>query len=306
MKVLVTGGAGFIGSHLVEALLRAHYQVFVIDDLSSGKRSQVPAPARFYKIDIRSPKLQQLLMRLKPDYVCHLAAQKSVAHSHQDAAFDASVNIVGSLNILEAVKNQGLKKFLFVSSGAVYGDPKEIPTPETSEFQLTSPYALSKHTLEVYLDYFTREYGVPGVVVRPANVYGPRQVHDAEGGVVAQFSRHLLTTGTATIEGKGEQTRDFIYVGDVAAGIIAAMVKGGGVYNLSTAKDVSIRELLVEMGKVANIIPKVNYDPPRPADIKRAALSPRRAERELGWEPQVPLIEGLRLTMRWFKDNLKV
>jgi UDP-glucose 4-epimerase len=306
MKVLVTGGAGFIGSHLVEALLRAHYQVFVIDDLSSGKRSQVPAPALFYKLDIRSPKLQQLLVRLKPDYICHLAAQKSVARSHQDVAFDASVNIVGSINILEAIKNLELKKFLFVSTGAVYGDPREIPTPETSEFQLTSPYALSKHTLENYLNYFSREYGVANVVVRPANVYGPRQVHDAEGGVVAQFSRNLLTSGTVTIEGKGDQTRDFIYVGDVAAGIIAAMVKGSGVYNLSTARDVSIRELLVEMGKVANIIPQVNYAPPRPADIKRSALSPRRAERELDWKPQVPLVDGLGLTIRWFKDNLKV
>lgn len=306
MKVLVTGGAGFIGSHLVEALLRARWQVAVVDDLSAGKRTWVPKDARFYKLDVRSPKLRDVVTAFKPSYVCHLAAQRSVTKSQVNAAEDASVNIVGSLNVLEAVKDLALTKFLFVSTAALYGEAVKIPTPEEAEIKPGSPYALAKFTVEKYLDYYARQWGVPTVVVRPANVFGPRQEASGEGGVVAIFSRALLRNETITIDGKGDQTRDFVFVTDVASALVSALTRGDGVYNLSTSTEVSVRELVINLGQVLNVVPKVTYVAPRVGDIMRSALQNTRARRELNWEPQVPIVEGLRLTLRWLRDNTKL
>ena len=303
--VLITGGAGFIGSHLAEACLRARLGVTVVDDLSSGKRSFVPAAATFYKLDMCSPKLKNLVTRIKPAYVCHLAAQTSVTHSQIDVTHDAQVNIVGSLNLLEAVSGLAVRKFLFVSSAAVYGEPSTIPTSETESLNPQSPYALSKHTVERYLEYFATQRGLPTVVVRPANVYGPRQGSGSEGGVVGLFARAILRNDSLTIHGRGDQTRDYIYVGDVASGMLAALTQGTGVYNLSTGRDISVRELVVRFGEVVGTVPRVTYDALPSGDLTRSALSPRRAERELGWNPQVPLVEGLRLTLKWLRDNKK-
>jgi len=304
-KVLVTGGAGFIGSHLVEALLRARHQVVVVDDLSSGRRAFVPAAATFHKLDVRSAKLGALVARLKPAYVCHLAAQPSVVRSQADAAHDASINIVGGLNLLQAVRSLNIRKFLLVSSAAVYGDPATVPTAETDSLDPCSPYALSKHTMERYLEYYAREQAMPVVTVRPANVYGPRQGVGGEGGVVGVFARAILKHNPLTIHGRGDQTRDYVYVGDVAAGLAAALESGSGAYNLSCGRDISVRELVIKFGEVLGVVPRVTYAPLRPGDPKRSALSPRKAERELDWRAQVPLVEGLRLTLRWLKDNPK-
>ncbi len=303
--VLITGGAGFIGSHLCEAALRAHFQVSVVDDLSSGRRGFVPKAATFYKLDVCSPKLSTVIARLKPTYVCHLAAQSSVPRSQADPVHDAEVNIVGSLNLLNALAGSSVKKVLFTSSAAVYGEPTTIPTVETENLDPRSPYALSKYTIERYLDYYTRTSGLATVVVRPANVYGPRAGAGGEGGVVGVFARALTVGQPLTIHGHGDQTRDYIYVTDVAQGMLAALQQGTGVYNLSTGRDISVRELVVRFGEVVGTVPQVEYGPLRPGDVKRSALSPRRAERELGWKPQVPLTEGLRQTLKWFKDNPK-
>lgn len=304
--VLVTGGAGFIGSHLVEALVRAHYQVSVVDDLSSGRRGFVPAAARLHQVDVCSPQLRTLVARLKPTFVCHLAAQRSVAASERDAARDAHVNIVGTLNVVEAVRGLEVQKFLFVSTAAVYGRTPNVPTAEDAPLGPQSPYGMSKLMAEQYLGYYADRLGLPTVVVRPANVYGPRQSTNHEGGVVAQFARQVLAGETLTIEGKGDQTRDFVYVGDVAQGLMDALLRGRGVYNLGTAQELSIRELAVELGQVAGVVPRVTYAPPRPGELPRSALDARRAERELGWQPQVPLTEGLRLTLRWYKEHPKL
>lgn len=302
-KVLVTGGAGFIGSHLVADLLRASYQVTVVDDLSRGHRASVPPAAKFHKLDVRSPKLRQLVAQLAPDYVCHLAAQVSVPRSQGDAAADAEVNIVGSLNVLEAARRLERTKVLFASSAAVYGEADRVPTPETAELKLGSPYALAKATVEQYLEYYARAWNLASVVVRPANVFGPRQDASGEGGVVAVFCRQLLRGEELTIHGQGAQTRDFVYAADVAAGMVAALREGSGVYNLGTGTEVSVRELAIALGEVAGQVPKVTYGPLRPGDIARSALDARRVHSEFGWQPQVPFVDGLRQTLQWCKEQ---
>jgi UDP-glucose 4-epimerase len=304
-KVLITGGAGFIGSHLAEACLRAGWNVAVVDDLSFGQRSYVPTAATFHKLDVRSPKLITLVEKLQPDYICHLAAQRSVVKGMVNPAEDAAINIVGSLNLIAAAQRLNLKKFLFVSTAALYGQAREFPTPEEAIKQPASPYALAKQTVENYLNYYAASQALPLVVARLANVYGPRQDATAEGGVVARFAQAALKNEVLPIEGRGEQTRDFIYVTDVAAGLVAALQNGQGVYNFSTGREVTIRELVVRLGEVLAQVPKVNYLAPRPNDISRSCLSYRRAKAELGWEPQVPLVEGLHLLLKWFNDETK-
>lgn len=300
---MVTGGAGFIGSHLAAALLRARFQVTVIDDLSRGRRSYVPKPARLVKLDIRSDKLQPLLKSLKPAYLCHLAAQVSEPASRADAAADAAVNIVGSLNLMEAVKNLRLKKFLFVSTAALYSQAKIWPTPESAPLQPVSPYGLAKFTVEQYLNYYALNFGLPYVVVRPANVYGPRQQADADGGVVAIFCQAVLRRAPVIIEGSGQQTRDFIYVTDVAQGIVAALRQGQGVYNLATGEEVSIRQLILHLTTLIGQVPAVKYGPARPNDITRSCLDNKKASRDLNWQAVVPLLDGLRQTLHWYKTN---
>ncbi len=301
-KVLVTGGAGFIGSHLAEALLRGGAQVTVVDDLSTGRRAYVPRAAKFFKLGIQSPKLRELVRRLEPNYICHLAAQRSVVRAQADAAADAEVNIVGSLNLLEAVRAIKLKKFLFVSTAGVYGEPEQLPTPETAELRPSSPYAMAKHVVEQYLGYY-EQLGIPTVVVRPANVYGPRQDASGEGGVVAIFCRQLLHGEALTIVGHGQQTRDFVYVTDVAAGMVAALHDGRGSYNLATSHELTVRELAIRLGSIAGQVPRVAYLPPRAHDLPRSSLSSEHARRELSWQPEVPLEDGLRQTLRWFKEH---
>ncbi len=302
-KVLVTGGAGFIGSHLCEALLRERYEVCVLDDLSAGRRAYVPRAARFVELDVRSPKVARVVAELKPDYVCHLAAQRSATHSQADPAGDASVNIVGSLNLLQACRELNLAKFLFVSTCAVFFEPRHLPAPEDAPVSPAYPYGMSKHTVERYLESFGSFYGVPWVVVRFPNVYGPRQNAASEGGVVAIFSRQLLAGEPLAITGRGEQTRDFIYVTDAAAGTVAALERGDGIFHISTASELSVRELAVQLGAAAGTVPQVRYVGARPGDVPRISLANTRAVRELGWQPRVSLADGLAATLAWFRDE---
>ncbi len=303
-KALVTGGAGFIGSHLCESLLRAGMQVVVADDLSTGKKSFVPKAAKFKKIDVRTTALADLIKEWRPDYICHLAAQRSAAQSRSEAVFDAQVNVVGTVNALSAAAKIGVKKFLFVSSAAVYGAPRQIPTPEDTDFQFNSPYAVSKFAGEQYVEFYQSSFNLPTVILRLANVYGPRQDAGSEGGVVAKFASALVSNKTLTIEGRGEQTRDFIYVADIAQGLLTALLDGRGVYNLGTSQEVSIRELAIKLGEVAGTVPRVNYSSTRPDDILRSALSALRANRELKWHAATPLVDGLRQTLKWYKDTI--
>lgn len=301
--VLVTGGAGFVGSHLVAALIRADYKVSVIDNLSTGQKKHVPKFCKFYKLDVRSPQLKALVNKIKPDYVCHLAAQVSVPDSVREAANDAAINIVGTVNLLEAVKNVNLKKFLLVSSAAVYGQPHLIPTPEEAPRNPLSPYAWSKKTAEDYLTYYESNYGLPWVVVRPSNIYGPRQKVKGETGVIAIFVNNFVNNKPLLIEGKGFQTRDFIFAEDIALGMVAAMQKGKGTYNLSTNQEVAIRDVVRALGELSLTMPPLDYVPARENDITRSALDNARALRELKWQPSTPLLEGLRQTVKWLKED---
>ncbi len=296
--VVVTGGAGFVGSHLVAALIRADYKVSVIDNLSTGQKKYVPRFCKFYKLDVRSPKLGALLKKIKPDYVCHLAAQVSVPDSVREAANDAAINIVGTINLLEAIKNINLKKFLLVSSAAVYGQPALIPTPEEAPREPLSPYAWSKKTAEDYLLYYESNYGLPWVVVRPSNIYGPRQKVKGETGVIAIFVNNFVTNQPLIIESKGFQTRDFIFVTDVVQGMVAALQKGRGVYNLSSNQEVAIRDVVRALGELSLTMPPLDYVAPRDNDITRSSLDNSKALRELKWQISTPLLEGLRQTVK--------
>lgn len=304
-RVLVTGGAGFIGSHLVEALLRSGYQVTVVDNLSTGRKGYVPRAASFRKADVRTKAFVDLVRNVKPDYICHLAAQRSAPASRTNPSLDADINIIGTINALAAAAaTKSVKKFLFVSSAAVYGVAREIPTSEEADLQLTSPYAVSKYAAEQYVGYFESTGQLQAVIVRMSNVYGPRQDASSEGGVVAKFASAMVAGRGITIEGKGLQTRDFLYVVDAAQGLASALRAGKGLYNLATSEELSIRELAVKIGEVAGTVPRVSYSAARPEDIERSALSALRANRELNWRAQTPITEGLRQTLKWYKESL--
>ncbi len=304
-RVLVTGGAGFIGSHLVEALLRAGFQVTVVDNLSTGRKGYVPRAASFRKADVRTKAFVDLVRNVRPDYICHLAAQRSAPLSRTNPGLDADINIIGTINALAAsAATKSVKKFLFVSTAAVYGVAREIPTTEQAELQLASPYAVSKYAAEQYVSYYEATGQLSAVIVRMSNVYGPRQDASSEGGVVAKFASAMVAGRGITIEGKGLQTRDFLYVVDAAQGLASALQAGKGVYNLATAEELSIRELAVKIGEVTGTVPRVSYSAGRPDDIEHSALSALRANRELNWRAQTPLTEGLRQTLKWYKELL--
>ncbi len=296
MTILITGGAGFIGSHLAEACLRAGHAVHVVDDLSTGKKDNVPAGAELHKLDVRSPELTQLFQRIKPEYVAHLAAQVSVVRSQADPVLDASINVLGSLNALSAARTAGAKKFLFTSTAAVFGSAAPMPATEDALADPQSPYGLSKLAVERYL---ARE-GEFAVIVRPANVYGPRQSAGGEGGVVARFCAALAKGEPLVVEGTGEQTRDFIYVTDVAAGMLAALEKGRGVYHLGTGQETSIARLARNLSEAGGGGSRITSGAARAHDVARCVFSIERARRELGWQPAVPLAEGLEATLAWY------
>ncbi|HCU48143.1 TPA: UDP-glucose 4-epimerase [Patescibacteria group bacterium] len=306
MKVVVTGGAGFIGSHLVDSLLARNYEVVVIDNLSTGVRKNVPGRAKFHKLDIRSNKIRPLLKKISPDYVCHLAAQVSVTASQADAAQDADINILGALNLAEAVKTLPIKKFVFASSGgAIYGEASLIPTPESEPAEPLSAYGLAKYTVERYLDYYEKTFGLPVGVARLSNIYGPRQLTSAESGVVSIFSQKILRDEELPLHGGGEQTRDYLYVADTVGGIVSLMENGRGVYNFGTGVEISVKELAKVMGQIVGRPPRVAYAPPRSqVELGRSALKCDQARKDLNWRPQTKLEQGLHLTLDWFKKEV--
>ena len=253
MKVLITGGAGFIGSHVADRLVEEGHQVVVLDDLSSGKREQVPAAANLYQMDIESRWVERVIQREKPEAVCHLAAQISVTRSVQDPMFDARVNILGSLGLLQACRAQGVGRFIFVSTGgAIYGEAGQIPTPETHTAAPLSPYGAAKLAFEHYLYLFSQIDGLSYAATRLANVYGPRQDPHGEAGVVAILSRALLKGRQAMINGDGGQTRDYVYVGDVADAIVRATHSDAtGAFNVGTGIETDVNRLFELLRKAA-------------------------------------------------------
>ncbi len=307
MRILVTGGAGFIGSHTVDALIAAGtHEVAVIDDLSAGKRDQVNPGARFYQADIRDAgEVHRIMAIEQPEVMVHLAAQMDVRRSVADPAFDAQVNLVGFLNLMEAARQHGLRRVVFSSTGgAIYGEQDTFPADETHPCRPVSPYGVAKYSTESYLFFYQAQYGIEYAAMRYANVYGPRQDPHGEAGVVAIFCGRLLADKPATIFGDGEQTRDYVYVGDIVrANVAAVSAQATGPINLGTGIETSVNILYGTLAEVAESDRPPAYAPARPGEQMRSAIAAVRAGRELGWRPEVTLAEGLRQTYRFFKER---
>jgi UDP-glucose 4-epimerase len=304
MKVLVTGGAGFIGSHVTDWLVEAGVEVVVLDNFSSGKRASVNPRARLCEADICGEEVHALFAQERFDCVDHHAAQMNVRRSVDDPLFDARVNILGSLNLLQAAVATGVKKFVFASTGgAIYGEQLTFPADETHQTCPMSPYGVAKLAVEKYLAFYEEVYQLPYTALRYANVYGPRQDPHGEAGVVAIFSQQLLAHRPAIINGSGEQTRDFIYVDDVArANVLAVTTALHGLYNVGTGVETSVNVLYAALAKHAGATPPPQHGPPKAGEQKRSVLDCRKLQATTNWRPTVLLDEGLRRTMASFAD----
>ena len=302
MKVLVTGGAGFIGSHVVDGLIEAGHSVAVVDDLSTGKTEHVNPQASFHEVDIRSPELDDVLRQERPDLINHHAAQVDVRRSVSDPLHDADINVVGSLNLLECARRQGIDRFIYASTGgAVYGEPVYLPCDEEHPENPICPYGVSKLTAERYVSFYGHAYGMQYVILRYANVYGPRQDPFGEAGVVAIFSRQMLQGDQVVINGSGEQERDFVYVADIVrANLLAQDNLQGQTLNLGAGVGTSINELFAAMSAMAGYSDKPIHGPPKAGETFKIYLDAQRARAELGWHPDVGLEEGLQATIGSF------
>lgn len=307
MKILVTGGAGFIGSHIVDAYIAAGHDVTVVDNLSSGVRSQVNAKARFVQFDIRQAELGDLFRDGKFDIVNHHAAQMDVRRSVADPAFDASVNILGGLNVFEHARETGVRTVIFASTGgAIYGEQEEFPATEEHPTRPLSPYGITKLTTEKYLFYYREVFGMNSVVLRYANVYGPRQNPHGEAGVVAIFCNKMLSGEQPVINGDGKQTRDYTYVGDVVnANLLALNIRGSGTFNVGTGIETDVNTLFRQLAGILNPSCREEHAPGKSGEQKRSVVSARKIRSELGWQPEVAIQEGLGKTAEYFKANVK-
>ena len=307
MKILVTGGAGFIGSHVVDTFLGAGHEVAVMDNLSTGNRAWVNPRAKLHAVDLRSGRLAEVFAAERPEVVAHLAAQAAVSRSVNDPVFDASVNVGGGLNLLDCCRRFGVRRMIYSSSGgAGYGDTDVLPTPETHPSLPMSPYGITKVAMELYVGAWTQIFGMSGISLRYANVYGPRQNHQGEAGVVAIFCHRLLTGQAPVVNGDGGQTRDFVYVGDVARANLLALERSdatGGI-NIATGIETSVNDIYAGIKSAAGSSVAAQYGPARPGEQRRSCLDPKLAERVLGWRPTVTLGEGLTRTYDFFRKEL--
>ncbi|MFE8599236.1 NAD-dependent epimerase/dehydratase family protein [Archangium violaceum] len=305
MKVLVTGGAGFIGSHVCDAFVRAGHEVIALDNLSSGRKENLDPRVRLEVMDIRAPEAAQLIRSERPQVMCHLAAQMDVRRSVEDPRFDAEANILGFLNLLEASRVAGVQKVVFSSTGgAIYGEQDVFPAPETHATRPVSPYGVSKASGELYLGYYKAQYGMNYVALRYANVYGPRQNPHGEAGVVAIFCQRLLGGRECTIYGEGKQTRDFVYVEDVARANVLAVEKDySGAINIGTGVETDINRLYTLLAQPAGVDKPALHAPGKPGEQLRSCVDNTLARRVLGWQPSVELPEGLRRTVSFFREH---
>ena len=304
MKVLVTGGAGFIGSHVADRLLADGHDVVILDDLSTGHVEHLQANARFYQMDLHSPWIDELFRIERPEAVVHQAAQASVRRSVEDPVFDASVNVLGTAALLQASAHHGVRRFLFASTGgALYGDADVTPTPEDYPTLPVSPYGASKLAAEVYLRTFHAMHGLSYAALRYANVYGPRQDPHGEAGVVAIFTRRLLSGEKARINGDGKQTRDFVYVGDVAEANARALVSDAvGSFNVGTGIETDIATIFQLLKRLTGSNTPEEHGPPLPGEQRRSVVDARKIEKALGWKPKTSLQAGLDATVQYFRE----
>ena len=305
MRAIVTGGAGFIASHLVDALVARDEDVLVVDDLSRGRRENVDARAELAVIDVRDAEaLEEAFDRHRPEVCFHFAAQPDVRISVDRPAFDSEINVVGTVNVLEAARRQGTRVVFASTGGAIYGEC-ERPAREDDPCRPLSPYGAAKLAGEGYVGTFARLYGAEHVSLRLGNVYGPRQDPHGEAGVVAIFFGVLAAGGTPTVYGNGEQTRDYVFVGDVVRAALAAAEAPAGVYNVGTGKEVSVLELLDACRRVAGSDAEPRFAPPRQGELQRSFLDTRTAARVLGFEARTSLEEGLEATWHWIRSDQK-
>lgn len=306
MRILVTGGAGFIGSHLVDAFLADGRAVAVVDDLSTGKRENLNPLAGFHRVDIRDPEaLAWVFTRERPETVCHYAAQTDVRRSMADPVADAQTNIVGSLNVLECCRRGGVRRVLFASTCAVYGPAALPPVGEGAQVRPESAYGVGKAAVELYLALYAQAYGLVHTVFRLGNIYGPRQDPKGEAGVVAIFSGQLLAGETPTIFGDGSKTRDYVYVEDVVrANRLALDGRGdGGIFNLGWGREVTDFELFDAVRRAVGVAATPRYAPKRPGEAERIALEASKARSELGWTPQVSLADGVERSVAYYRER---
>ena len=302
MKIIVTGGAGFIGSHIVELLLNKGHEICVIDNLVHGKMEHVDKRVTFYKIDIRNERLLEIFEKERPDILVHHAAQIKVPNSISDPIYDASINIIGTLNLLECAKKVGVKKVIYPASAAMFGEPQYLPIDEDHPLNMISGYGVSKHTIEHYLRVYKELYDVDYVVLRYSNVYGPRQDSTGEGGVVAIFSEKMVRKEVPYIFGDGEQIRDFVYVKDIArANLIAIESDKCGIYNVCTNEKVTINNLVHHFNEILGSDIKPIYKSERDGDIKNSYMTYKKIECELGWKPEYDICKGLQETLEYYK-----
>ena len=309
MKILVTGGAGFIGSHVVDLYVEHGHQVVVIDDLSTGTSSNLNPEATFYKMNIRDAKVAEVFERERPDAVNHHAAQMDVRRSIDDPIFDADVNILGSLSLLEHSRQVGVRRFIYISSGgAVYGEPEYLPCDETHPINPICQYGASKHTVEHYLYMYRVNYGMDFAVLRYANVYGPRQNPLGEAGVVAIFTGKMLEGQKVIINGDGKQTRDFVYVADCAQANLLALTDESvdGVFNLGSGRGTSINEIFTELQTVTDYGFPAVHGPAKLGETRRIYLDVKKADKELDWRPTVDLEEGLKRTVAHYRSSKEI
>lgn len=308
-KALVTGGAGFIGSHLVDLLVDRDVEVLVVDDLSSGSLDNLTGARRrgrvaVHVMDVRAPELRAVAARFRPDVIHHLAAQANVSRSLDDPLHDAGVNVLGTINVLEAARAAGARKVVAASSAAIYGNPRRLPVTERTQQLPESPYGVSKKVMEDYARLYRARFGLSWVLITPANVYGPRQDPGLEGGVVAIFTQAMLEGRRPTIFGDGSQTRDFVFVEDLVDAFLRAGDAGDGVrLNAGSGTETTVLELYDTLAGIVGFAMRPEFAAPRTGDIVRSVLDPSKAREALGWEAWTPLGEGLAETVRWYRDS---
>jgi UDP-glucose 4-epimerase len=310
MKVLVTGGAGFIGSHVVDILIESGHQVSIVDNLwehGGGKMENINPKATFYKIDIRDAALAEVFQKEQPEAICHLAAQHSVKISTEDPVHDASVNILGLINLLHNATRFGVRKVIFSSSGASYGTVEKMPVDETTTQHPESPYGTTKMASEYYLRFWKNMHNLDFTILRYGNVYGPRQDPLGEAGVVAIFSRQILLGEPVRIDWDGEQQKDYVYVGDVARANLLALTSGNGeAYCIAYGKGTSVNAIYQSLVNEIGHDVEIRRAPKRPGDIYLTYFDCSKAQRQLGWKAEVGFEEGLHLTVNYFRENLGV
>ena len=305
MRILVTGGAGFVGSHVVEAYVAEGHEVRVIDNLSTGRRANVPKDTHLYEFDIHSQETARAFEEFKPEIVNHLAAQASVRLSTGDPVHDLEVNGGGTARIADLSLRHGVKKVIYSSTGgALYGEPESVPVPEAHPIRALSPYGTSKRVGEIYLDLYHRTQGLNYTILRYANAYGPRQDPHGEAGVCAIFTGLMLAGKECTIDGDGEQQKDYVYVGDIARANVLALTAGDGqALNIGTGRGISVNEIFSALQAATGSTMAARYGPPRAGDVRNIWLDSSLAKSVLGWEPRVSFAEGIQLAVDWLRAS---